>query len=444
MSKAIRRYYWVAQAFLTRHAKIIIRTILIVLSAIAIFALFARYLPTPKHTLRLGRIGKYTSQTLPLDIRSLLSSGLVYVSDEGQVEPRLSSSWQVEDDGRTYIFTLDKTRRWQDGSSIKPEDINYNFQDVAVSRGDNTITYRLQEPFSPFFTAVSQPILKDHKLGSGEYRLTKSQISGGVLTSLTIENKVERRIYKFYPTESSSLTAFKLGEIDAVEHLSFIPEALRHDPTVLMSPEVTRPASQAVLFFNNNDLVLRSKSTRQALAYAIQDKSFGAVRAPSPISQSSWVYNDLVKTYEYDAEHARSLIGQDQKDLGTLKLELKTSLPYLELAESIASSWRETLGIQVEVKVVTSISSDFQVLLSDFTPPIDPDQYSIWHSTQPTNFTHYSNLKVDKLLEDGRRTSDPKLRKEIYQDFQRFLVEDCPAVFLFQNTTHTLTRKPIL
>jgi peptide/nickel transport system substrate-binding protein len=94
--------------------------------------------------------------------------------------------------------------------------------------------------------------------------------------------------------------------------------------------------------------------------------------------------------------------------------------------------------------VVSSVTSDYQILLADFTPPIDPDQYSIWHSTQNTNFTHFSNLKIDKLLEDGRRTSDQKLRKEIYQDFQRFLLEDCPAVFLFKSNSYSISRKTLI
>jgi len=73
--------------------------------------------------------------------------------------------------------------------------------------------------------------------------------------------------------------------------------------------------------------------------------------------------------------------------------------------------------------------------------PPDPDQHALWHSTQPTNLTHYSDLKVDKLLEDGRQISDQARRREIYQDFQRFLVEDSPAIFLSHPVTYTITRK---
>ena len=444
MFKTIRRYYWVTKSFLTRHNKIIVRTTGIVLSLIFIFLLFSKYIPTFKTTTRLGRVGKYTIETFPVDIQLKISSGLVGVEGSGTILPKLAKSWEVQDAGKTYVFTLDNTLSWHDGSRLTPDDITYNFKDVEIGRGDNTITYRLKEPFSPFFSAVARPILKKNKLGTGEFRMVKSVISSGVLQSLTLESETKRLVYKFYPTETSSLTAYKLGEVDQLEGLSFISDSLSQDTTNILTESNSSTNQQSVLFFNNNDAVLTSKSARQALSYAIQDKNFGKERSISPIDKSSWAYNSLVKTYDYDPEKAKSLFAQDIQDPGSQTLELKTMLQYLDIAESIATSWRETLGVKVDVKVVSSITSDYQILLTDFTSPIDPDQYTIWHSTQATNFTHFSNLKIDKLLEDGRRTSDQKLRKEIYQDFQRFLLEDCPAAFLFKSSTYSLSRKSLL
>jgi len=444
MFKTIRRYYWVTKSFLTRHNKIIVRTTGIVLSLIFIFLLFSKYIPTFKTTTRLGRVGKYTIETFPVDIQLKISSGLVGVEGSGTILPKLAKSWEVQDAGKTYVFTLDNTLSWHDGSRLTPDDITYNFKDVEIGRGDNTITYRLKEPFSPFFSAVARPILKKNKLGTGEFRMVKSVISSGVLQSLTLESETKRLVYKFYPTETSSLTAYKLGEVDQLEGLSFISDSLSQDTTNILTESNNSTNQQSVLFFNNNDAVLTSKSARQALSYAIQDKTFGKERSISPIDKSSWAYNSLVKTYDYDPEKAKSLFAQDIQDPASQTLELKTMLQYLDIAESIATSWRETLGVKVDVKVVSSITSDYQILLTDFTSPIDPDQYTIWHSTQATNFTHFSNLKIDKLLEDGRRTSDQKLRKEIYRDFQRFLLEDCPAVFLFKSSTYSLSRKSLL
>ena len=440
MLKALRRYYWVTQSFFARHSSIVVRTTLIVLGFIATFFIFSRYLPTPKETVRIGRVGKYTLLDFPLDIQSQISSGLVILTHDGRIHPGLARSWKVSEDNLTYTFELDSNLSWHNGSAIQADDITYNFQNVVVERGEGTITFRLQEPFSPFFSAVSRPLLKNNKLGTLEYRLTKTTLGNGVLQALKIENSTTRRIYKFYPTESSSITAYKLGDIDRVEGLSFVPDSIKDDPTSQLNQEELLPSRQSVLFFNNSDVLLRdNKSIRQALAYAIENKSFDKTRSLSPIDKSSWAYNPLIKTYDFDPEKAKSLFPNSS---GT-KLEIKTMLQYLDVAESIAESWKKVLGLDVSVKVISNLNSDYQVLLADFTSPLDPDQYTIWHSTQSTNITHYSNLKVDKLLEDGRRTSDKKLRKEIYQDFQRFLLEDCPAVFLFQSSAYTIERKPL-
>ena len=65
---------------------------------------------------------------------------------------------------------------------------------------------------------------------------------------------------------------------------------------------------------------------------------------------------------------------------------------------------------------------------------LDPDQYSIWHSSQQApgqfNFISYSNPRVDKLLEAGRLELDPDKRVKIYHEFAKILQEDSPIVYL--------------
>ena len=73
--------------------------------------------------------------------------------------------------------------------------------------------------------------------------------------------------------------------------------------------------------------------------------------------------------------------------------------------------------------------------------PKDPDQYVLWHSTQPTNISKYKNPRIDKLLEDGRVELNQETRKKIYLDFQRFLVEDSPAIFLYHPSFFTVLKK---
>lgn len=442
MLKTLRRNYWLIKEFSHRHHTLIIRTVLSVIALSLVIALFIRYIPAPRPNYRIGLVGKFTPDTLPLEIKELVSLGLVSVDNEGNPQPALAKSWQVENDGKRYSFELDSSYHWHGGSRINPEDLSYNFSNVTMTHNDDQLIFELQDPFAPFFHAVSRPALKDGRLGVGDYTIAKLNVYSGIIQSVVLVSETAKLTYKFYPTENSALTAFKLGELDSLRGLSFVPDELQQDNRILVAPNSDRP-KLVVVFFNNNDSALAGKPTKQALAYAIRDKSFGHARATSPIPESSWAYNPLVKTYDYDPDRAKSLLSQDYPQPADFTLELKTMLQYLDEAEIIAEDWRSTLGINVDVKVVTNLTNDYQALLADYTPPEDPDQYTIWHSTQPTNFTHYTNLKVDKLLEDGRRTLDQNLREEIYQDFQRFLLEDSPAIFLFPTSAFDLSRKPL-
>ena len=98
------------------------------------------------------------------------------------------------------------------------------------------------------------------------------------------------------------------------------------------------------------------------------------------------------------------------------------------------------ITVQLRIQNLPDISN-FQSMLIAQQIPQDPDQYFLWHSTQQTNFTGYKNPHVDKLLEDGRKTLDQKERRSAYLDFQQYLVEDSPAIFLrhltlYHNRSH--------
>jgi peptide/nickel transport system substrate-binding protein len=185
---------------------------------------------------------------------------------------------------------------------------------------------------------------------------------------------------------------------------------------------------------------LGEKALRQALAYALE-KNYGQSKALGPISPLSWAYSNEVKPYDYDFAKAKSLlksITDTNKDFKpTLKLLTVSSL--LNEAEAIKKSW-EKLGIKVEIGSFSQAGDDFDVLLAIQQVPLDPDQYAIWHSTQSGNITHMRNARIDKLLEDGRKLQDIEERRKIYYDFQRFLVEELPVIFLYHPTAYDIER----
>lgn len=385
----------------------------------------------------IGLVGKYTLSNLPLEVQSLISQGLTCISSDGSAVPCLASSWEVSDDGKEYIFNLRHDIFWQDGKRVVASDINYNFSDVAIEiLAPDKIKFILKLPFAPFPVIVSRPIFKKSLLGTGSYRVLGVSKNGEIVEKLQLSNN---RSFRFYPSESAVRTAFKLGEINKIENLADVGE-LQGWKNIQISP-VVKYNRFVGIFFDTQNQKFSDKSVRQALAYAIKDR--WEPRALNPINPGSWAYNPQVKTYEYDSEKAAKMLEKVNAEGGSAKPEeitISTIPSLISVAEAIKADW-EVLGIKVHLKIIQSLDEGFEVLLASEEIYSDPDQYSLWHSTQTTNITHLRSPKIDKLLEDGRKTLDVEKRKSLYFEFQKAIVEEAPVIFLFHPTLYTVSRK---
>jgi peptide/nickel transport system substrate-binding protein len=411
---------------------------------VVIFFLLSLVVPTidGSKTTRIGLTGRYTLTNLPVSILSMVGDGLTKLDENGNILPNLASSWETTDKGKTWTFTIKDNVLWQDGKSVTSGTINYQFSDVTIERpNDKTIIFKLQNAYSAFPSVVSRPTFKSGLLGTGAWKVSKLSLNGTIVEQISLVSTTgEKIIYKFYPAEDSTKLAFELGKVDAIEDV-LDPSPISSWPKVKIEKTVSTGEYVAV-FFNTQDKLLVEKNIRQALSYAINKDNLPGIRAISPISISSWAYNPQVKPYDYDMEKAKTMINEykESSKLDKLSVNLTTAPVLLPEAEKIAKDWR-AIGVEVNLQVISSIPTDYQALLAIFDIPEDPDQYSIWHSTQTsTNVTHYQDARIDKLLEDGRSQINIEDRKKTYFDFQRFLVEDSPAAFLYYPETFKISR----
>ncbi|MBI2310058.1 hypothetical protein HYU89_04110 [Candidatus Collierbacteria bacterium] len=442
MLKSLRFAWWLIKAFNLRHGKTIIWTIVIsvfiFLAGLKILPKLSAVIKTSRQFSTIAMVGKVRPSELPATILDKLGLGLTQIDESGRAIPGLAQSWTVSEDGKSYIFNLDKSKTWHDGIPLSAKDINIAIEHVQTEVVDNrTIKFTLEQPFVPFPTVLSKPLFKSRLIGTGNFRLKRLNQNGEFTDSVVIEDGTKTEIYKFYPSSADAITALKLGEVDEVRDLISIEDVPKVSQFEI-KPERHLDRYLAVLF-NTQDKLLAEKSVRQALAYAIPNKPRDENRVISPISKSSWAYNPHVKPYNWDIPQAKELL-KGLEEIGSAKLEISTFLPYLSRAEEIAAAWAD-LGIPTSVKVTLVLPTEFQVLITGQQIPADPDQYVFWHSTQSTNLAKYANPKVDKLLENGRETLNEDKRQEIYRDFQRFLLEDPPAVFLGHITTYSIFRK---
>jgi peptide/nickel transport system substrate-binding protein len=393
---------------------------------------------------RIGIIGEFTPNSLPLNIQKQISLGLTDTNMDGSVIPALATSWVATDSGKTFTFYIRSDLKWHDGKSVTPKDINYNIKNVTFSLvGTTGIKAILNNPYSPFPSLVSKPLFQPGLKGFGPYKVSGIRLSGDKVSFIKLvpvdsTTPLSRsKEYRFYRTEASAVLAYKMGEIDEIDDLTSSYDLGTWGKTKI--EETTKYNRIVTLFYNLTDSQLKDKNIRQGLGFGVPQ--LAGERAYSPIAKTSWAYTDKVKKYVPDMVQAKKLLPDLSDASQSATLTITTFSQYIDLAQKIADSWKN-IGYVTNVKVVNTIPSNYQILLSTQEVPPDPDQYPFWHSTQTqTNITGFSNVKIDKLLEDGRQELDTEKRKLIYADFQRRITDEAPAIFLYYAKSYTIKRR---
>jgi peptide/nickel transport system substrate-binding protein len=285
-------------------------------------------------------------------------------------------------------------------------------------------------------------------IGVGNYNIQKIDLNGEFLKTVQIvsnTNKFDNETYIFYPTVEALKVALALGEITKVAAVSDLQLHTIHfgKNDNLSTDKKVNNQTLVTLFYNTQDPFLSDKKIRNGLTYALPDVFPEGLRAYNPYPTHSKFYNTDTAERKQDINHAILLVSsalEQASPSAKPKIQITSLLKYKPTAEIIAKSW-EKLGLQVIIETTESIPDRFQIYLGDFNVPKDPDQYSLWHSAQGNNISKLKNLRIDKLLEDGRKTIDINERIKIYNDFQKYLLDESPAAFLYFPYEYEITRK---
>ncbi|MDP4007244.1 MAG: ABC transporter substrate-binding protein [bacterium] len=180
-------------------------------------------------------------------------------------------------------------------------------------------------------------------------------------------------------------------------------------------------------------------ATQQAVI-AFQEKYVKDILAPSSLSKGTGTVGPSTRAKLNEICSA----PQDDTPL-YLTLTTLDQSPLKEVASFIAKSWEE-LGIETEVKVLTpgELERDvlkprnFEILLFGEVLGRVPDPLPFWHSSQVKdpglNLSGYDSSDADTLLEQIRRTGDVQERKAFLAQLQELLVQDLPALPLYDLT----------
>ncbi|OGK64470.1 hypothetical protein A2313_03245 [Candidatus Roizmanbacteria bacterium RIFOXYB2_FULL_41_10] len=448
--KRSRYYYWLISGFISKYIKLIIPFFVIAFFALffsrSFVDLFRPFLAFNKN--KIGILKQGTSGRLPLEILSQISSPIVTYDRRGRFKPGLATKWEIKDNGREYYFHFPENLEWQDGDRFTIQDIDPSFIQFAQVKtelvDDYTLKFVLKKPLSSFPSVLTTPILKNNLVGiNGSYRIGRVKYEYGELKQIhliPLQSGLAYQTYKIYGVSDDLILAYKLGEID--EFTTNNHDVIK-EITKWRNSKVSRHIDYqriVTLFINTSMAPFDNKNLRSALALGInyqQLEAFGE-KALSPILPFSWAYNSNLKEINYEPEISSSVVSNSALD--EKPLTLYTSYELESVAEAIRKSLNEA-GFNLELRYLNYIPQNYELFLTIWEPPIDPDQYVFWHQTQTEgNFSRLKNVKLDKLLEDGRNEISTTKRKQVYFKFQEVMIEELPAVFIMYPDQYLIKR----
>lgn len=404
---------------------------------LSLFAQFKFKLFFNSNSITLGLIGTYQEHDLPEEVTKLISKGLVEADNNGRIKGQLVSGWETNNDATQFKFKLKDNLNWTDGSAVKSWDLVFAIPNVEVSTPDDkTIQFNLKEPYSPLPSLLTKPVIKRGSLiGLGSYKVIRIEKSRIFITKIELKpvDLNQPTIFiRFYPSEKVAVTGFNLGEIQVLLGLTN-PKVFSNNPKVSLKQKIDFTKIVSILF-QTKDPNLSNRSLRQALAFQTP-KIDQEVEADNPYPNYLWAYNPDSKKYLSNPDEAKNAMDRAKSNISQEKLKeelILTTTPNLEQVGTKAiNSWKE-LGLNAKLRIESGIPQNFQALLITQSIPLDPDQYVLWHATQTkTNLTQYDSKRVDKDLEDGRKVIEEEDRKIKYFDFQKAILEDTPAIFLY-------------
>ncbi len=408
-------------------------------------------------------------------ILNALYDYLIETDAAANLVPRLASSWDRSDDGLVYTLQIREDATFHDGSPLTVDDvlwtINWHIESkstvasllssvqTVAAAGETAIAFTLSAPNPDFLYNLTDNkfvILKADAQnigvefnGSGPFVL-EEMLAGDRAILRANENywggapSIDRLEFIFFDDQQAGIAAAQGGSVDGILRLdnasflgfagdvnfntSDIPTSghhlarLRADREPGSDPRVRKAFKLA--------------TDRDKLWERVQ-LGFGAVGKDSPIGPAFGQYFLAeAEVPARDPEAAAALLAEAGYPDGLdMILHTPNSGSWPDLAQAIAAQWEEA-GIRVEVQledentywVEAWMEVDLGVTGWGARPV--PQLYLdlAYHSEAPWNESHYSDARVDDLIEIARSSLDQAERTAAYKEIQQILLDDGPVV----------------
>jgi peptide/nickel transport system substrate-binding protein len=417
----------------------------------------------------------------PVAIREVtwanLFETLVKLDESGHIQPLLAKSWTVSPDGLTYTFQLQTGAKFHDGTPFTSADVKFSFDRARAPTSTNaqkqifapmeavetpdpaTAIIRLKQPSGNFLyylawgdaSIVSPGTAEANRanpVGTGPFRF-RTWARGDRVELVRNPDywgekpKLETVTFRFIGDPQAQVAALRAGDLDAFPNLA-APELfadLQKDKRFTAIAGNTE--GEIVAGMNNARKPFDDVRVRRALMHAIDRKAlvegaYSGIGQPigSHFSPNHPAFVDTSGVLPYDPAKAKALLKEAGYEKG-LSFTIKSpQMAYAARSAELMAAMFEEVG--VEAKIVPTefpakwIEDVFKAKNYDMTivahaEPLDIDIYA-----RPTYYFSYKNERFNALMAEVAATADEAARNAKYQEAERILADDVPALFLFQ------------
>ena len=420
-----------------------------------------------------------SGSAIPQLLMNNVYEGLVTVDQEGEVQPRLAESWEVNGDRTGYTFTLHDGVTFSDGSPFTADDVVASINRVqddwtlslrskmdvveqAEAVSDTEVAVTLKHPSNAWLFDMGTSVgamfpddlsadLATETVGTGPY--TVEEVAPGDHITLAARDDywgdapaVPDVTVRYFADANAQANAVRSGDVDMAYNMQ-APDllgGLAQDEDLQVIDGTS--TGEVLLALNNAAPPFDDLRVRRAVMYAIDRQAVldtaWAGRGEligSMVPPTDPYYQDLTDAYPYDPGRARDLLEEAGAEDLSVTFDVPTR-PYAEAVAQVVVSQLKDVGIDAKI-----VPAEFPAVWLDKVFTEHDYQMSVILHTEardmltifgdPDYYIGYDNPRVAEVAEQADKGS-PDQYVAGMQEVARMIVDDAASdpLFLFPNT----------
>lgn len=449
-----------------------------------------------KNTIRLSAVETFTMIDPHFNTRAVdnglagqIFESFFFITNKGELEPRLALSFDVSEDGLTYTYHLRQGVKFHSGGEMTSKDVLFSIERAKTAPAmltntssfsgvaapdDYTIVFTLDavNPIFPFLANIyimSEDAGKDlpdgfseGDCGTGPYCITSFRGDEKVVMTRFDDwylplPKIEIQERYYIVDQTTALMAFENGDIDyigvAAADWERISSSGQH--TTLQYPS----AHTSYMNFNHTKKPFDDVRVRQAFNYAVNREDVALAAKEGLADVAYYVGNPYyitylpdpseIETYPYNPEKAKELLAEAGYPDGLTLDEPITTLggTHFQLACEVIQQQLADVGVTCEIVPADPSTFSADQVSGNYLFSIMGWSWSIpdWYIYErlfstggigDSNMCFYSNPVVDDLFKQAGSTPKQEDRHKAFAEIIKIISDDAVMIPLYwQHTT---------